>query len=281
MINRISRQNIPLASSLSKSSLAFFSGTYYDSQSGMHVPVHNDKEISVVWNISNVPTSSDSFVPFQLYKETSASDMPDKLQALTKQGIAGLWLPPAQFPRDFRNLKTLNSIAPPGFCLLASVASPLSSPFENLSAVHEFSAKSKATWELIEDLRGHKEVGTSTTLRLGKDICSEADYVALASQVATIIDSTGGGDFILLTPPDAADDDDVVELCEELIYLDLTGPTMQSRIMVESSNDRVIDSTMLIGINKYVVEDDSLVDLIAEIALAQGKKLRISQTTTK
>ena len=84
----------------------------------------------------------------------------------------------------------------------------------------------------------------------------------------------------MLTPPDSADEDDVVELCEELMYLDLTGPTMQSRIIVESGNDRVNDSTMLIGINKYVVADDSLVDLITEIALAQGKRLRISQATT-
>ncbi len=254
---------------------ALHSGAYYDSQSGLHVPVHNEKQISVFLNLSKVPTSSDSFIPAQFYKEDSSSEIPEKLRALTRQGITGLLLPHAQFPRDVRNLQTLNNIAPPGFRFFASVTSALSKPMGTLTALHEFHMNNDSA-DLKETLKQHIEIGTSTALRLGKEVCSDSDHMAVASQVATVIDSTSGVDYLLLTPPDYADEEDVVALCEELIYLDVTGPTIQSRIVIDSCREEVIDETMLAGINKYIVEDDALVDVISDIAKAQGKQLYLS-----
>lgn len=257
--------------------LSFHGGAYYDSQSGLHVPVHNEKQITVYLNVSNVPTSSNSFIPAQFYKEDSSSEIPERLWALAQGGISGLWLPPVQFPRDIRNLHTLNNIAPPGFRFFTSITSPLSQPLENVNTIHEFDFNSDIS-DLKENLRKHVDNGSRTALRLGKEVCGHSDYMAVASQLATVIDSTGGANYLLLTPPDHVDEEDVVELCEELIYLDVAGPTIQSRIVIESSREGVIDETMLAGINKYIVDDDSVVDTISDIARAQGKQLYILST---
>lgn len=211
-----------------------------------------------------------SFVPAQFYKEDSSSDMPDKLKALAEKGVTGLWLPPAEFPRDVRNLQTLNNIAPPGFRFFATIVSPLSQPLETLSSLHEFTMGDDQG-DLKKTLKKHIANSTNTTLRLGEEVCG--DYMAVASQLATLIDSTGGANFLWLTPPNSADEDDVVELCEELMYLDVAGPTIQSRIIIDSLKEEVIDETMLTGINKFVIQDDSQIDLIADIAMAQGKEL--------
>lgn len=244
--------------------------TYYDSQSGLHVSIHKEKEISIFLDVSRSGTNVNSFVPAQFYKEDSSSDMPDKLKALAEKGVTGLWLPPAEFPRDVRNLQTLNNIAPPGFRFFATIVSPLSQPLETLSSLHEFTMGDDQG-DLKKTLKKHIANSTNTTLRLGEEVCG--DYMAVASQLATLIDSTGGANFLWLTPPNSADEDDVVELCEELMYLDVAGPTIQSRIIIDSLKEEVIDETMLTGINKFVIQDDSQIDLIADIAMAQGKEL--------
>lgn len=247
---------------------------YYDSQSGLHVPIHNEKKISIFLNISNVPTSPQSFVPAQFYKEDSSSDIPDKLQALAEMGITGLWLPPAEFPRDLRNLQSLNNVAPPGFRFFASVASPLNKPVKTLSVLNEFQMNADIN-NLQEIISQHIESGTSTTLRLGKHVCGDSDKMSVASQLATLIDATGGANYLWLTPHESADGDDVIELCEELMYLDVAGPTIKSRIVMDSIKEEVIDETMLLGINKFVVEDESQVDVISDVAKAQGKELAL------
>ena len=67
--------------------------TYYDSQSGLHVPVHKEKEISIYLNVNKEATSTSSFVPAQFYKEDASSDVPEKLEQLVQDGITGLRLP--------------------------------------------------------------------------------------------------------------------------------------------------------------------------------------------
>jgi len=251
---------------------SFSTETYYDSQSGLHVPVHNEKEVSVFLNLSKVPTSPDSFVPAQLYKEDASSNMADKLQELVEQGIRGLWLPPARFPRDLRNLQTLDNIAPPGFRFFVALESPLDKPLKTLSVLNEFKMHSD-TEKLQEILSSHIESGANTTLRLGQDVSGDSDGMSVANQLATLIDAAGGANYLWVTPHDSADEDDVIELCEEIMYVDIAGPTMQSRIVIESAKEEVVDETMLVGINKFAVDDVSQVDTISDIATAQGKQL--------
>lgn len=53
--------------------------------------------------------------------------------------------------------------------------------------------------------------------------------------------------------------DDVLALCEELVYLDVTGPTMKSRIIVDlttaaDTKQELMEETMSMGINKFVIQ---------------------------
>lgn len=245
--------------------------TYYDSQSGLHLPVHNEREVSIFLDKSTEEISTTSYVPAQLYKEDASSDMPDKLRELVERGIAGLCLPPAQFPRDLRNLQTLDDICPTGFRFFGSIKTPLSKPLASLSLLLKFTTSASN----LEDEWNRETVsGMSSTIVLGEELFVSEEPISVANQVAALIDSTGCGDYLWLTPPLEADDDDVIQLCEELMYLDVAGPTIKSRIIIDSVKEEILDEAMLVGINKFVVTDESQVDVVSDIAKWQGKEIR-------
>lgn len=250
----------------------FSSDSYYDSQSGLLLPKHNEKLISVFLDISKETVGRGTRIPAQLYKETR-SDIPENLQALQETGVTGLWLPPAQFPRDLRNIKTLHHVAPPGFRFFVAFAGIPPNDLCTLSIMHEFHAD-EVTFDVQKSLKYNIQNGFHATLRLGESVWADCDAVSVASRVAALIDKTGGVDCIWITPSQSADADDVTQWCEELMYLDVAGPTIKSRIIIDSVQEEIIDETMLIGINKFVVKDHFQIDTVDEIAKAQNKELR-------
>ena len=106
----------------------------------------------------------------------------------------------------------------------------------------------------------------------------EADALRTAAGVASIIDATTGGDYVHVQGEEG---DTLVELAEELAYLDVEGPTLKARMVVNltllSDMDEaadVVEECLLSGINKYVVEEDRLpwlVDFVQE----QGKTCNV------
>ena len=82
---------------------------------------------------------------------------------------------------------------------------------------------------------------TSIGLFAPKYFTGEVDPVLTASATANLMDNTGGGEFILLTPRVSEKDDScgdaMVQLCEELSYLDVEGPTIKSRLIVSAMDD--------------------------------------------
>jgi hypothetical protein len=259
-----------------------FLSTYYDSQSGMHIPIHKEQEITLILNKSQEDTSisSSSFVPAQLYKEDASSDMPEKLQSLKSQGIHGVILPPARFPRDIRNLQTLSHIAPPNFMFFSSFATlsqqPLSSIPTSLSMLLEYSASDAG---LEESMKWHVKSGMKTTISIRETIYKNGEPISIASQIAKLIDMTGGVDFMWLccgggspsSNKENIDADDVIRLCEELVYLDVAGPTIKSRMVVDSTDPEIVEETMMSGVNKFVIEDEGQVQVVEDIAKEQGK----------
>eukprot|EP00980_Cylindrotheca_fusiformis_P021166 scaffold8136_cov127-Cylindrotheca_fusiformis.AAC.6 len=249
--------------------------TYYDSQSGMHVPVHNEQEISLILDKSKEDPSTTSFVPAQLYKEDPSSEMPDKLKELKEMGVAGVILPPVQFPRDQRNLKTLSAIAPENFMFFTSSvknesSSPSSMP-EGVSMIVDYAEEADS---MEPAMKTWMESGSSTTIALrGGDAEMYNNTIATANRVAAAIDATGGGDFIWLSPASDTDEDEVVRLCEELVYLDLKGKTVKARMIVDSYDEDVVDETMFSGVNKYVIESEAQIGTVEEMATSQGKSI--------
>jgi hypothetical protein len=268
------RQGLCASSSVSFS-------TYYDSQSGLHLPIHKEDEITLIVdkssNSATTASQNDPFVPPQLYKEPW-SDMPDKLQALVQRGVHGIRLPPATFPRDVRNLKTLSAIAPSRqYMVFVPVAD--SQPIPSLPAVSPVYDYQDLvnSWE-----DGDTEVVVSsgssmTTISFGREECANSEPISVANQVATLIDKQKLGDYLWLAPT-TVDADDVIRLYEELIYLDVAGPTIKSRLIIQTSDAELVQEAMMSGINKFVIiseddEDESGIQMVEEIAEELGKQI--------
>lgn len=278
------------------------SSTYYDSQSGMHIPIHNELEISLVFNKSK---SVKDFVPSQLYKEDAYSDMPGILQNLREQqGILGIILPELKFPRDVRNMKTLLSISPPNFMYFVSSSTvaansgllPCStkdktnnSNSSKLSVVIDYDRSDDVDEDgyndvlnatLRDDMQKHVANNVNTTLSIRVDD-KTLDPMTIAVNVATTIDNVGGGcDFVWLRncgSSPLSTNVDYVFMClfEELSYLDLTGSIMKSRLMIDASlnNLDIVEEAMNLGANKFVIDNDNVVDKIEAIAHSQGKTI--------
>mmetsp|Transcript_37434 Transcript_37434/g.90993 ORF Transcript_37434/g.90993 Transcript_37434/m.90993 type:complete len:506 (+) Transcript_37434:109-1626(+) len=385
---------------------------YYDSQSGLHLPVHNEREIQLFLDLSkktkkkknnmdtneNTSTSSSSspsssststssplslpffVIPNHLYKDgdPGASDIPEQINELQRNGIHGVIVPPIEFPRDIRNLQTLRSLllhelnnkghhqptfqffttsSYSGDSLWQEFFQRLSSPTKSTSMTStttEEDLDSKPTIQrdgfggmLIEfercsqDLEDTEEsdstatttstsntteqllsrciqsnIPTSLSITLGgagagadhdennnNNNNQVVDPISLSNSVATLLDkypSAGSFGKIFVDTTSASSSSQALSVIEELIYLDVAGPTIKSRLVVQhslsssssSSNDNVdyedlIEDVMFAGVNKFVVtgtptnldeeNDDgysSTIELISEVAVDQGKELK-------
>ena len=118
---------------------------------------------------------------------------------------------------------------------------------------------------------------TSIGLFAKKYFSDEVDPVLTASATASLMDNTGGGDYILLSP-EVFDSDDscadaMVQLCEELSYLDVEGATIKSRLLVSAMTDDQLEECLMMGISKYIVADETGLDMLRSIVEEQGKQL--------
>ena len=265
------------------------STTYYDSQSGLHVPVHNESEISLFLNLCQ----DNTFIPRHLYKEDSSSDMPDTLRELQQiHGVHGLVLPPATFPRDARNLQTLSYISPPGFQLFSFITPSQNSgsnnnisvlvPYEhNPTTTSQDDDDSSSTEQLVASLKQHVKAGLQTTFVLQLNELVDEEPIMVANQIASVIDEHGGGDALWLTMSSTDGDpppDDILEMCEELAYLDLPGATVKSRLIIDAVNEEVVEEVMMFGVNKFAIDNLDMVPVVREIAEEQGKELLLKET---
>lgn len=242
--------------------------TYYDSQSGMHVPIHDENEIYVYKHWIN---------PYlQLYKNSDdAFEAKEEFEELaSNSAYAGVFFSsPILHPRDERNLETLLNIAPKDFCMFVPVRSN-SNEMTNPNVVVVFNNNDTA---LADHLKGYRQKKIRTAIYLSNDdqsTTSSVEPFELATEIASIMDaSLGGSDYVLVSSSLSDDDDYVIRLCEELSYLDVPGPTMKSRLMLDcgDSDEDLIDEIMMIGVNKFVVREDE--QLIQSVAQEHGKKL--------
>lgn len=69
------------------------------------------------------------------------------------------------------------------------------------------------------------------------------------------------------------DTDPVIQLCEELQYLHIPDATIKSRLVVDVMGQDIVDETMLLGINKFVITDKEQMESVQEVAERQGKTL--------
>jgi hypothetical protein len=265
--------------------------TYYDSQSGIHVPLHDEKEVRIYLDTT---LHAEPFLPFQFYKEHhSESDIPDQLKSLQQSGIHGIMLPPKKFQRDERNVKTLATIIPNGFTIFQSTVSnqedePKISPSsqhlaKNINSVFDFCMDDATKQTLLQSLQAKVAQMTPTTIALRDEAIFNENPILVANAVASLIDGSNGGQFLWLSSSvsgsssssdGGGDDGQLLQLVEELLYLDLPGPTTKSRLVVHFNGDKeMTEECMMAGINKFVVSNTNEIEEIEKIAMDQGKRL--------
>jgi hypothetical protein len=128
--------------------------------------------------------------------------------------------------------------------------------------------------DLQSKLHGYVQNSIHTTLAVSEsDFMGDIEAITLANNIATMIDSVGGCDFIWLSSKSDVSADKAVEVCEELVYLDVAGPTIKSRLLIESLNEDVLEDSMFAGVNKFVVDEENDIEAIEEVASAQGKSI--------
>lgn len=112
--------------------------------------------------------------------------------------------------------------------------------------------------------------------------------VRVASGVASLIDQTEGGDSAIVVNPHISTldydynsyvdyDATLIRLCEELSYLDVAGPTMQSRLIVAAHNADQVKGCLAVGVNKLILDDATCPvrwEWIRTVVESQGKTIR-------
>jgi hypothetical protein len=287
------------------------SDTYYDSQSGLHLPVHNEKEIRLFLNAAasactGQQHSTSSFVvPHHLYKDPDAGDVPNQLVELYNKGIRGVLLPSIEFPRDIRNLRSLTAIMSglkdgnlqfftlyDGDQLWQELLQTLNSNKQSSSSnasqqqhsmMIEFGGGSNTdATPTVENLVSRcVDEDVPTSLFISSHTISNLDPISLSNSVASLLDKYPGSCntiWIDTTVGDDNDDSKSLSVIEELIYLDVAGPTIKSRLIVETFNEDLLEDIMFAGVNKFVVRgggdlDDKDIERIQTIAADQGKSI--------
>lgn len=310
--------------------------TYYDSQSGLHLPVHNEREIQLFLDTSNTADSSlgtPFVVPCHLYKDpdaaSTAGDVQEQIQALQKRGVHGVVLPTIEFPRDIRNLRTLSSIMEGMLEHTACGDVDIDShhhraelfqfytSYSGDSLWQEFvkntfnnttqqTSKSRHNsplgglligWDFSDDIISVERllsrsiddnVPTSLYIPINEKTTTPVDPISLSNSVATLLDRYPGSCHTIwidtttttttLSDECTSSNADALSVIEELIYLDVAGPTIKSRLVVQACGqddaEELIEDVMFAGVNKFVVRNvEQDVEIIEEVANDQGKKI--------
>jgi hypothetical protein len=233
-----------------------FTTSYYDSQSGMHIAFHDETKISLYWNGLSSKNS---------------------LQTAIDRGMAGALV-------DAQEDGLLASV-PSEFTICNRLAS-----FDDDAVVVsdnillEYRNDVDDTTNLQEALSGYisKDVPSSTSLGLFQNSLYNQDPILVAAGIGSVMDGVvGTGTDWLWLIPDVDDDDAIVALCQELAYLDLAGPTMKSRLLVQASSEDQVEECLMMGISKFVTsssqDDEEVVDWLKDVVEEQGKELCLLQ----
>lgn len=223
----------------------------------MHVPIHNDQEVSAFVSVPN-----------------GAALSFENIQSWTENGLRGVSLQPLRHDTSSSLMDTIGALKQSN---VLEFLVPLS--LLNQHGREKFQGSQSATvlFEyspdiLTKDIASCEEqsIATSIVCRSGGDL----DALEMASGVAQLLDDTGGGKYLCVAGDDS---DDIVELCEELSYLDVAGPTMKSRIIVdlpskmeEEALEEAVEEWLLMGINKFILEQERL-DWFGGAVRDQGK----------
>jgi hypothetical protein len=273
------------------------SSTYYDSQSGMEVPINNEDEISVFFDSNSRNNKLGG--PHDTKTNTNSALTMEQIQEAGFQGV--LWPPPPPSRAKDALAKGVD-VGVDCFTLFVDSESDLEQirldhdhvnlVFEYMDDDSDSDSKSKSnTSSLQKRLAAHVDNGNKTSIGLFDASCYHRDPILVASGVATLIDQTGGGDIIWVLPStnnenDNEDvgsegvegEDSIIDLCQQLSYLDVAGPTIKSRLIVTAQSEYQVEECLNIGVNKFVFQhynpNTNRVKWFGDMVEEQGKQIK-------
>jgi len=220
--------------------------TYYDSQSGQHVPIHDERKVSIFLSLEESSIHSES------------------LGSLLESGVSGVSMRSlsSDVSPDVSNILANLKASTPGFRFFLPASLEYNLQTKNVVSILEYmDGETDSLKQTIANLQ--KEGRTSETAILCQD-SADGDAVQTATAVADIIDSTGAGDYVFVVGQRMKRGSDIVELAEELSYLDVEGPTMKSRLVIDLSQntnqeaEEALGDCLDMGVNKFVIDDERL-----------------------
>lgn len=281
--------------------------TYYDSQSGQHVTIHDESKITAyLRSVDRTVTTTGaaalslSSAILEATKEMgmagSVISMPQQLQQQDESGMVGfieslgsssnvfLHILPSQYHdlvvKNEMQLRKNHTIFPTNINLC----------FEYNNDGDYISSNVQSAMTTFDGIQ------TSIGIFHLKYLLDD-DPMLVAAQVASLIDTTsefGGTISNILVAPIIMDndddttltsyDDELVQLCEELSYLDVPGSTIKSRLIVPTVSGDQLEECLQMGITKYIIDassgdDDgsesveSRLDMLRDAVEENGKEL--------
>lgn len=235
----------PGATCLSYSRCVSTEGTYYDSQSGQHVPIHNENKVHGYLLGNNTSKSPKDVVQTARNMYLSGSLLPPLIpqkRDIVDSSVGDTWflhLPPSLIDRlSFDEVLQGNK------------------DIECVNLCFEYTEEStEKLCNIIQNIKA--DYANRTSIGIFDEDCYSQDPIMVASEIANIIDTTGACSNVLLSPDDSVDPDDLRSLCEELSYLDVPGPTVKSRLLVRAINEEQVVECLNMGVNKFLLTDDN------------------------
>lgn len=272
------------------------SETYYDSQSGQNVPIYDESKVFAYLRSS---------IEYTAAIQGGDATIKELMNAHKTLGLAGSVL---NFPHKYGGTNGSESL---------SLLQKLSNINEHLAIKRDEKQESNVFIRMSEadQLTATQQLPTFT-IPSNFNICYEysdnatrvttitghaplrssigifdpkyflyRDPISIASGVANIIDATvsKGSSIsnIILDPPLPDDteccDDELVRLSEELSYLDGTGPTIKSRLIVAAHSTDCVEECLNIGISKFIVTDKHALHILRESVVEAGKQLILNK----
>ena len=272
------------------------SETYYDSQSGQHVPIYDESKVFAYLRSS---------IEYTAAIQGGDATIKELMNAHKTLGLAGSVLNFSHKDggtNGSESLSLLQKLSNINEHLAITRDEKLeSNVFIRMSEAHQLNATQQLpTFTLpsnfnicyeysdnatrVTTITGHASLRSSIGIFDPKYFLYR-NPISIASGVANIIDATvsKGSSIsnIILDPPLPDDteccDDELVRLSEELSYLDVTGPTIKSRLIVAAHSTDCVEECLNIGISKFIVTDKHALHILRESVVETGKQLILNK----
>jgi len=271
--------------------------TYYDSQSGQHVAIHDESKITAYLR-TKAGAASSSFASV--------------LKTAKEIGLAGsiIALPHQQLQQDVELAGIIQSLGnsssssnndiflhmqPSQYNDLVAEKQLLIPSNINLCFEYNNNDGDYISSSVQSAMTNFEGIQTSIGIFNPTHLLDD-DPMLVAAKVASIIDITsefGGTISNILVAPIIDNDDDalvgnsgtcddeLVQLCEELSYLDVPGSTIKSRLVVSSLSGDQLEECLQMGVSKYIIDastdDGEIVErrlvMLRDVVEENGKEL--------